>query len=652
MMTTQTSNRELHLDIETYCELDLSKTGVYAYASHPSFEILLVGYAYDDDEVTCVDMVNGTLPTQVIKDIFNPEIIKIAHNAAFEMTCFSEYFQQRANPKEWVCTMALAMHNGLPGSLEVLSSAMNLEKQKLSIGRALINYFSKPCKPTKANGCRTRNLPHHDKDKWQAFMKYCTRDVVSERDIYNQLIGLVQPDFEREVFLLDAEINKRGIMIDIDFVENAVAIDDKITAEHEDELRRITGLSNPNSTSQFKQYLQSVGYHYPSLTKKEAVKLYEEVEDPVIKRAVELKLLMSKTSTAKYKAMLNAVCPDGRVRGLYQYYGANRTGRWAGRLVQMQNLTKNKIAEVEFAKDLIRNGDMECLKLIYSDIPDILSQLIRPAFIAKEGCKFIVADYSAIEARVVAWLSQEQWRLDLFSKGGDIYCASASQMFKVPVEKHGVNSHLRQKGKISELALGYGGGVGALKSMGALEMGIAEEELPELVTAWRSANQKVVQMWRDFDRAAVDAIATGDVTKVPCGVEFRVVKGNMIMTLPSGRKLCYQKVRLEDDKFGKRIKFKGMNQVTRKWEDTDTYGAKLVENATQAIARDCLATAMLRLRDRGFEIVGHVHDEVIVEASEEENMKDVCDIMAMPLDWAKGLYLPAEAFESPYYKKD
>lgn len=651
-MTTQTS-KVLHVDIESYCELDLTKTGVYAYAAHPSFDILLFAYAYDNEEVVCVDLFEDNIPSKVIEDLFNPKIIKVAHNASFEMTCLSEYFQRRVDPKQWLCTMALAMHNGLPGSLSALSAVLDLEQQKMSVGTTLINYFSKPCKPTNANGKRTRNLPHHDRDKWRVFMDYNKRDVEAEQEIYDRLIGFLdQPPFEREVFLLDAEINNRGIMIDLDFVENAVAIDDKITAEHEDELRKITGLSNPNSTVQFKQYLQSVGIACSSLTKKDAVALLESVTDETIKRAIELKLLMSKTSTAKYKAMLNAVCPDGRVRGLYQYYGANRTGRWAGRLVQMQNLTKNKIDEVDFAKDLIRNGDMECLKLIYSDIPDILSQLIRPAFIAKDGCKFIVADYSAIEARVVAWLSQEQWRLDLFSKGGDIYCASASQMFKVPVEKHGVNGHLRQKGKISELALGYGGGVGALKAMGALDMGIAEEELPDLVTAWRNANPKVVQMWRDFDRAAVDAIATGSVTRVPCGVEFRVVKGHMIMTLPSGRKLCYQKVRLEDDKFGKRIKFKGMNQVTRKWEDTDTYGAKLVENATQAIARDCLATAMLRLKDRGFDIVGHVHDEVIVEAPQDVNMRDVCDIMAMPLDWAKGLYLPAEAFESPYYKKD
>lgn len=647
------SNQVLHIDIETYCELDLAKTGVYAYAKHPSFEILLFAYAFDHEPVQCIDMTEKPIPLSVLKALYDPSIKKVAHNANFEMTCLAEHFKHPINPEQWECTMALAMQNGLPGSLSGLSDALNLQKQKMSVGTALISYFSKPCKPTKANGFRTRNLPKHDPEKWEVFKDYNIRDVEAEQEIYDILLaGLSQPAWERKVYLLDKEINDRGIMIDRKMVEHAVGIDDKIAVAHEKELRKITGLSNPNSTDQFKQYLARVGIQAPSLTKKIAVQLFKDVNDPVIKRAIELKLLLSKTSTAKYKAMLNAVCEDDRVRGLFQYYGANRTGRWAGRLVQLQNLPQNHIEELDLARSLVAENNIDAIELIYTNVPDVLSQLIRTAMIAKPGHKFVVADYSAIEARVIAWLAGEDWRMDVFEKGGDIYCASASQMFKVPVEKHGVNGHLRQKGKIAELALGYGGGPGALISMGAIEMGLTEEELPELVKAWRGSNTNITKFWQDCQDAAMEAIDLCTTVKIQKGIVFLYRGGNMYIQLPSGRKLCYQDTRLVKGRYGYRITYKGQNQQTRKWETADTYGGKLVENIVQATARDVLAQALLRIRDKGFEIVAHVHDEVIVEAPTETTVQEICDLMDEQLPWMKGLLVRADGYETPYYKKD
>lgn len=646
------TSRILHIDIETYCELDLTKTGVYAYASHPSFEILLFAYAWEDGPVTCIDMINDDFPIDLLEALTDPYIVKVAHNANFEMTCLCEYFMIDVEPKQWVCTMALAMHNGLPGSLNNLGKVLKFEEQKMTVGTTLINYFSKPCKPTKANGLRTRNFPRHDMDKWETFIEYCIRDVEVEQKAYNVLIDFNQPNWEREIFLLDQEINRRGIMIDRQFVENAVNMDVSITEGYINELREITGLENPNSTAQFKQYLASSGIECKSFTKKTAPELLEVVQDKTIKRTIQLKLLLGKTSTAKYEAMLRADSGDHRIRGLFQYYGANRTGRWAGRLVQLQNLPQNHIEELDMVRELVKDNDADTLNLLYESVPDTLSQLIRTAFVAKEGCKFIVADYSAIEARIIAWLAGEKWRMDVFRNNGDIYCASASAMFKVPVEKHGVNGHLRQKGKIAELALGYGGGPGALKSMGALEMGIAEEELPKLVKMWRNSNNRITALWQKVGSEAIDAVYNQTIRRGVDKVIFAYQRGNLIIKLPSGRKLSYQEARIVATEKGPKISYKGMNQVSRKWELTDTWGGKLVENIVQAIARDCLAQAMIRLRDAGYDIVGHVHDEVIIEAPTEAKVEDVCNIMGEPLSWALGLMLNADGYETPYYKKD
>lgn len=651
-MKMTTTSKILHIDIETFCELDLTKTGVYAYASHPSFEILLFAYAWDDGPVKCIDMVNDEFPYELLEALEDPDVVKAAHNANFEMTCIGEYFMIDVDPRQWICTMVLAMQNGLPGSLNNLGSALNFEEQKMSVGTTLINYFSKPCKPTKANGQRTRNLPRHDLDKWETFIEYCIRDVEVEQKAYNCLKGFKQPEWERDIYILDQEINRRGIMIDRQFVENAVGMDTSITETYINELKEITGLSNPNSTAQFKQYLAKAGIECKSFTKKTGPELLESVEDTTIKRAVQLKLLLGKTSTAKYEAMLRADNGDHRIRGLFQYYGANRTGRWAGRLVQLQNLPQNHIEELDMVRELVKDDDIATLDLLYESVPDTLSQLIRTAFIAKEGCKFIVADYSAIEARVIAWLANEKWRQDVFKNNGDIYCASASAMFKVPVVKHGVNGHLRQKGKIAELALGYGGGPAALKSMGALEMGIDEDELPKLVKMWRNSNKRIATLWKKVGNEAIDAIYQQTIRRGVDKVLFGFKRGNLIIKLPSGRKLCYQGAKIVDTEKGPKISYKGINQVSRKWELTDTWGGKLVENIVQAIARDCLAQAMPRLRDAGYEIVAHVHDEVIIEAPVEANVDDVCSIMGAPLDWAPGLILNADGYETKYYKKD
>ena len=653
-MTMMTSFKTLHIDIETYCELDLAKVGVYAYASHPSFEILLFAYAYDNEPVKCIDLLNESIPDEVINDLTEPSVIKTAHNANFEMTCIGEYFMLDIEPGQWVCTMVMALHMGLPGSLAQLGSVLGLEEQKLSVGTLLINYFSKPCKPTKANHERSRNLPHHDMDKWETFKKYCIRDVEVEQQIFYRIGWFGQPNFEKDIYMLDQEINSRGIEIDYEFVSNAVDIDTSITNGYLDELKDITGMSNPNSTPQFKQYLKSKGVEVTSFTKALAPILMEETDDAEIKRAIQLKLLLSKTSTAKYMAMMRSDNGDHRIRGLFQYYGANRTGRWAGRLVQLQNLPQNHIEELDMVRELVKEQDVETLDLLYDSVPDVLSQLIRTAFIPKKGYKFIVADYSAIEARVIAWLAGEKWRMEVFRKNGDIYCASASQMFKVPVEKHGVNGHLRQKGKIAELALGYGGGPAALKSMGALEMGLEEKELPKLVKMWRDSNKMITRLWGDVGDAVMDAIDNPrrGVRLDNKLIGFASLKGILIIKLPSGRKLAYQGAKIVDSPKGKKIQYTGVNQTSKKYELIDTWGGKLVENIVQAIARDCLAFAMMKLNDKGYDIVGHIHDEVIIEAPADTKVEEVCSIMGEPLEWAPGLQLNADGYETPYYRKD
>lgn len=651
-MKMTTTSKVLHIDIETFCELDLTKTGVYAYASHPSFEILLFAYAWGGGQVKCIDMINDEFPFELLEALEDPGVIKVAHNASFEMTCLSEYFMIDADPKQWLCTMVMAYHNGLPGSLSSLGNVFELEEQKMTVGKTLINYFSKPCKPTKANGQRTKNLPRHDMDKWETFIEYCIRDVEVEQKLYDILKDFKQPDWEREIYLLDQDINRRGIMIDRQFVENAVEMDKYTTEAYINELKEITGLSNPNSTAQFKQYLAKVGIECKSFTKKTGPELLETVEDKEVKRAIQLKLLCGKSSTAKYEAMLRADNGDHRTRGMFQYYGGLRTGRWAGRLVQLQNLPQNHIEELDMVRKLVKDNDLDTLNLLYESVPDTLSQLIRTAFIAKDGCKFIVADYSAIEARVIAWLANEKWRQDVFKTNDDIYCASASAMFKVPVEKHGVNGHLRQKGKIAELALGYGGGPAALESMGALDMGLDEDELPKLVKMWRNSNKRITALWKKVGNEAIDSIYQQTVRRGVDRVLFGFQHGNLIIKLPSGRKLCYQGAKIVDTEKGPKISYKGVHEKSGNREIKSTWGGKLVENIVQAIARDCLAQAMLRLRDAGYEIVAHVHDEVIIEAPTDAKVKDVCRIMGEPLDWAPGLILNADGYETPYYKKD
>lgn len=646
------SKKILHIDIETYCELDLLETGVYAYASHPSFEILLFAYGYDTGPVTCIDMTCEEIPYEVIRDIECEDVIKVAHNANFEMTCLAEGLGLVIEPSEWMCTMAMAMNLGLPGSLAQLGEVLNIEEQKMAAGKLLINYFSKPCKPSRANGERTRNLPKHDKAKWDTFKAYNIRDVEVEQHIFEALKWFKQPSFERDIYVLDQEINSRGILIDRDFVDNAVAIESEITENLKDELKAITGLDNPNSTPQFKKYLADKGIEVDSFTKKTGASLLSEVDDPEIKRAIQLKLFLGKTSCAKYEAMINGDGGDHRIRGLFQYYGANRTGRWAGRRVQLQNLPQNHLEYLDETRNMIKNYDMDALEMFYENIPDTLSQLIRTSFVAREGHKLIVADYSAIEARVIAWLANEKWRIEVFRNNGDIYCASASQMFNVPVVKHGVNGHLRQKGKIAELALGYGGGPSALKSMGALEMGLTEDELPKLVKMWRDANRMITKLWSDVGDAAFDALENPTRGTRFNNLAFAMFRGSLFIKLPSGRKLCYQQAKIVGSSKGNKIQYAGVNQTSRKWEATDTWGGKLVENIIQGIARDCLAFAMLRLKEHGYEIVAHVHDEVIIEAPMDATVEDVCRIMCEPVEWAEGLILNAEGYETPYYKKD
>lgn len=651
-MKMTTTSKILHVDIETFCELDLTKTGVYAYTSHPSFEILLFAYAWDDGPVKCIDMVNDEFPYELLEALEDPDVIKVAHNANFEMTCLGQYFMIDVDPRQWLCTMVMAYYNGLPGSLSSLGNVFELEEQKMSVGKTLINYFSKPCKPTKANGQRTRNLPRHDTDKWETFIDYCIRDVEVEQKLYGMLKDFKQPEWERDIYILDQEINRRGIMIDRQFVNNAVEMDSGITLKYIEELKEITGLSNPNSTAQFKQYLAKEGIECKSFTKDTGPELLAAVQDPVIKRAIQLKLLCGKSSTAKFQAMQRADNGDHMLRGTFQYYGGLRTGRWSGRLVQLQNLPQNHIEELDMVRELVKDNDLDTLDLLYESVPDTLSQLIRTAFIAKSGCKFIVADYSAIEARVIAWLASEKWRQDVFKNNGDIYCASASAMFKVPVVKHGVNGHLRQKGKIAELALGYGGGPQALKNMGALKMGIEEDELPKLVKMWRNSNKRITALWKKAGNEAIDAIYQQSIRRGVDRILFGFQRGNLIIKLPSGRKLCYQDAKIVDTEKGPKISYSGVHEKSGKREVTSTWGGKLVENIVQAIARDCLAQAMLRLRDAGYEIVAHVHDEVIIEAPLDAEVEDVCRIMGEPLEWAPGLILNADGYETKYYKKD
>jgi len=642
----------LGLDIETYSSVDLIKCGVYAYVDSPDFTILLLAYAFDDDETKIVDLACGEEITDVvISAITDDGVIKTAFNATFERVCLSKYLGMKLTSKAWQCTAVQASLLALPLSLEGVGEVLNIQKKKLKEGTDLVRYFCLPCKPTKANGGRIRNLPEHDKDKWERFKTYCIRDVDAEREIRWKLRKYPIPKEELELYQLDQEINDLGVLVDLDMVSKAVECDLMYKDHMTKKAYELTGLDNPNSVSQVKEWLLERGIEAQSLNKKTVKGLVEETDGEVLE-VLKLRLLMAKTSVKKYEAIERSVSEDGRVHGLLHFYGANRTGRWAGRLVQVQNLPQNHLPDLDLARLLIKEGRFEDVEMFYDSVPGVLSELIRTAFVPKPGTRFVIADFSAIEARVLGWLAEEKWRLEVFESHGKIYEASASAMFKVPIEKIDKGSPLRQKGKIAELALGYGGSVGALTSMGALETGLTEDELPQLVNQWRNANPHITKFWWDVDAAAIKAVREKRKTIVG-KVCFNYNSGILFVTLPSGRKLSYIKPRLEINRYGREgLTYEGIGE-SRKWMRIDTYGPKLVENIVQATSRDLLALAMLRLRNKGFEIVMHCHDEAVCEIPiGVSSVEEVCEIMATQPKWAKGLPLRADGYECEYYKKD
>ena len=641
--------RCISIDIESYSDVDLSKCGVYKYSSSPNFEILLFGYSVDGGEVKVIDVACGEkIPAEILAALSDESVTKWAFNAMFERVCLSNYFGEWLKPESWKCSMVWSATLGLPLSLENVGAVLGLEKQKLSEGKDLIRYFCVPCKPTKTNGGRTRNLPEHDWGKWERFKAYNLRDVEAEMQIQQRLSKFPVPDFVWEEYWQDQEINDRGIGVDMEMVRNAIAMDGRSKAELSEAMKKLTELENPNSVQQMKQWLLENGMETDSLDKKAVVALLKDAPEP-LKTVLTLRQQLAKSSVKKYQAMENAVCTDSRAHGMFQFYGANRTGRFSGRIIQLQNLPQNHIPDLAQARELVKAGDFDALSLLYEDIPDTLSQLIRTAFVPQDGRKFIVADFSAIEARVIAWIAGERWRLKVFEGGGDIYCASASQMFHMPVEKHGVNGHLRQKGKIAELALGYGGSVGALKSMGALEMGLAEEELQPLVSAWRDSNPSITEFWWAVDRAVKECIKKRVSTETH-GIRFSYESGMLFITLFSGRRLAYVKPRIGENQFGgESVTYMGVGG-TKKWERLESYGPKFVENIVQAVSRDILCYAMRTLRNCS--IVAHVHDEIIIEADRRMSLSTVCEQMGRTPSWAKSLLLRADGYECSFYQKD
>ena len=641
--------RCISIDIESYSDVDLSKCGVYKYSSSPNFEILLFGYSVDGGEVKVIDVACGEkIPAEILAALSDESVTKWAFNAMFERVCLSNYFGEWLKPESWKCSMVWSATLGLPLSLENVGAVLGLEKQKLSEGKDLIRYFCVPCKPTKTNGGRTRNLPEHDWGKWERFKAYNLRDVEAEMQIQQRLSKFPVPDFVWEEYWQDQEINDRGIGVDMEMVRNAIAMDGRSKADLSAAMQELTELENPNSVQQMKQWLLENGMETDSLDKKAVVALLKDAPEP-LKTVLTLRQQLAKSSVKKYQAMENAVCTDSRAHGMFQFYGANRTGRFSGRIIQLQNLPQNHIPDLAQARELVKAGDFDALSLLYEDIPDTLSQLIRTAFVPQDGRKFIVADFSAIEARVIAWIAGERWRLKVFEGGGDIYCASASQMFHMPVEKHGVNGHLRQKGKIAELALGYGGSVGALKSMGALEMGLAEEELQPLVSAWRDSNPSITEFWWAVDRAVKECIKKRVSTETH-GIRFSYESGMLFITLFSGRRLAYVKPRIGENQFGgESVTYMGVGG-TKKWERLESYGPKFVENIVQAVSRDILCYAMRTLRNCS--IVAHVHDEIIIEADRRMSLSTVCEQMGRTPSWAKSLLLRADGYECSFYQKD
>jgi len=645
--------KTLSIDIETYSDQPLPKTGVYRYVESPVFEILLFAYSIDGGAIQVVDLACGeSIPQEVLAAIEDEAVTKWAFNANFERVCLSRFLGYPCgnylDPCSWRCSMVWAATMGLPLSLEGVGTVLGLEKQKLTEGKDLIKYFCQPCAPTKTNGQRTRNLPAHAPDKWLNFKKYNVRDVETEMAIQARLANYPVPDSVWDEYHLDQEINDRGVALDMELVQKAIQLDTRSRSELTTAMKELTALENPNSVQQMKLWLADNGLETDTLGKKAVAEMLKTAS-PEMRRVLTLRQQLAKSSVKKYQAMETAVCEDGRARGMFQFYGANRTGRWAGRIIQMQNLPQNHLTNLADARGLVRDGDFDAVDFFFDDVPDTLSQLIRTAFIPQGDRKFIVADFSAIEARVIAWLAGEEWRQKVFAEGKDIYCASASQMFGVPVEKHGVNGHLRQKGKIAELALGYGGSVGALKAMGALEMGLSEEELPPLVDAWRQANPMITKLWWDVDRAAMEAVRFKHTNETH-GITFSCKSGMLFITLPSGRQLAYVKPKIGINKFGGDcITYEGVGG-TKKWERLDSYGPKFVENIVQATARDILCYAMQTLRYCS--IVMHIHDEVVIEADPKMSMQAVCDLMGRTPPWAKGLQLRADGYETDFYKKD
>ncbi len=659
--------KTISIDLETFSDIDISKAGVYKYSGSKKFTILLFAYSINGGPVVVIDIASGEeIPEWLIDAIVSDDVIKWAFNATFERICLSNYIRthypekfkgyglpedtttQYLNPISWRCSMIWSAYLGLPLSLEGVGAVLGLEQQKMKEGKALIKYFCCPCAPTKTNGGRTRNFPIHDEDKWTVFKQYNVRDVEVEQAIQQKLSNFPIPEFVWDEYHRDQVINDRGILLDMAVVENAIKFDAFSKAALIATMKDKTELENPNSVQQMKDWLSSKGIDTESLDKKAIVDLLKTVPTDVAE-VLKLRQQLAKSSVKKYQAMEAAVCDDGRARGMFQFYGANRSGRWAGRIIQLQNLPQNHMEDLAEARSIVRAGDYDMASMLYDNIPDVLSQLIRTAFIAKPGYKFIVSDFSAIEARVLSHLAGEKWRSEVFAKGEDIYCASASQMFHVPVEKHGQNAHLRQKGKIAELALGYGGPVGALKAMGALDMGLTEEELQPLVDAWRASNPNIVQFWWDVDSAVKTAVKERTKTKTH-GIVFEYKSAMLFITLPSGRQLAYVKPKMGENQFGgESVTYEGVGS-DKKWERIESYGPKFTENIVQAISRDILCFAMKNLEAEF--ICGSVHDELIIECKQNASLKDICDRMGQSPDWMPNILLRADGYETPFYKKD
>lgn len=655
----------LSIDTETYSSVDLAEAGVYRYTEDPFFDIMLVGYAFGDEDVHVIDLMTDGYPgktetdKQFWKALTDPTVEKHAFNAPFERTCLAKYTGHEMPPAQWVDTKVRALTLGLPASLGAVGDAMGLPKdeQKDKQGKALIQYFCKPCRPTRTNGERTRNLPEHAPEKWELFKEYNRQDVVAERAIAKRLEQIDRPyEPEHRLWCLDQNMNDNGIRLDVDMVEKIVEYDERRGAELLQEAKDITGLDNPNSVTQLKDWLNDQGVPFTSVTKETvAAALTLQYIPENVRRALEIRQALGKASVKKYAAMLNAVCEDGRLRGILQFYGANRSGRWAGRLVQVHNLARNSLPDLDLARELASSGDFDTMQTLFGETSFVFSELVRTAFIPSEGCRFVVSDFSAIEARVLAWMAGEQWVLDAFRNGEDIYCKTAAMMYKVPVVKHGENGHLRAKGKIAVLACGYGGGVGALKAMDS-SGAVPEDEMQSVVDAWRNANPRIVKLWKNYEMAAKNAITERRTVKQPRGIEFSFHDGCLFVKLPGGRKLCYWGARIKEDPMTGResICYMGVNQETKKWGETETWGGKCCENICQSIARDCLAEAMQRVTSAGYNIVMHVHDEMIVDAPNERTdaAAEITELMSRTPDWAEGLPLRGETYETAFYRKD